>query len=53
SQAVEMKVRQAMTYLTDREKIIKEIMQGYAEVAVSPFSPRSKQHTPALEPRPF
>lgn len=47
------KVRQAMTYLTDREKIIKEIMQGYAEVAVSPFSPRSKQHTPALEPRPF
>ncbi|HHM05921.1 MAG TPA: ABC transporter substrate-binding protein [Gammaproteobacteria bacterium] len=47
------RVRQAMTYLTDRERIIREIMLGYAEVAVSPFSPRSPQHDPALAPRQF
>jgi peptide/nickel transport system substrate-binding protein len=45
------RVRQAMTYLTDRKGIINEIMLGYAEVAISPFSPRSKQHNKSLEPR--
>jgi len=45
------RVRQAMTYLTDREAIIKEIMLGYAETAISPFSPRSKQHNRELSPR--
>jgi peptide/nickel transport system substrate-binding protein len=47
------RVRQAMTYLTDRKRIINEIMLGYAEVAVSPFNPRSKQHDPALKARDF
>jgi len=47
------RVRQAMTYLTDRETIIDEIMLGYGEVAISPFSPRSKQHNPALTPRSY
>lgn len=47
------RVRQAMTYLTDRQRIIDEIMLGYAEVAVSPFNPRSKQHDPELESRQF
>ena len=47
------RVRQAMTWLTDRARIIDEIMLGYAEPAVSPFSPRSRQHDPAIEPRPF
>lgn len=47
------RVRQAMTYLTDRQRIIDEIMLGYAEVAVSPFNPRSKQHDPELDPRRF
>ena len=45
------RVRQAMTYLTDREKILKDIYLGYAEVAISPFSPRSKQHDKSLEAR--
>ena len=45
------RVRQAMTYLTDREKIIKDILLGYAEVAISPFSPRSKQHDENLTAR--
>lgn len=47
------RVRQAMTYLTDQERIIKEILLGFAEPAVSPFSPRSYQHDPSLKPRPF
>ena len=49
----DQRVRQAMTYLTDRQRIIDEIMLGYAEVAVSPFNPRSKQHNPELGPRQF
>ncbi len=49
----DQRVRQAMTYLTDRQRIIDEIMLGYGEVAISPFNPRSKQHNPALSPRNF
>lgn len=45
------RVRQAMTYLTDRERLIKDIHLGYAEPAISPFSPRSKQHNKSLSPR--
>ncbi len=47
------KVRLAMTYLTDRQRIIDDIYLGYAEPAISPFSPRSKQHNPALVPRKY
>ncbi len=47
------RVRQAMTYLTDRQRIIDEIMLGYGEVAISPFNPRSKQHNLSLKPRDF
>jgi peptide/nickel transport system substrate-binding protein len=45
------RVRQAMTYLTDRDKIISDIYLGYAEIAISPFSPRSKQHDTSLVAR--
>jgi len=47
------RVRQAMTFLTDREGLINEVMLGYAETAISPFSPRSKQHNKQLKPRTF
>lgn len=47
------RVRQAMTYLTDRKRIIDEIMLGYGEVAISPFNPRTAQHNPSLEPREY
>ena len=47
------RVREAMTYLTDRQKIIDEIYLGYGEVAVSPFNPQSKQHDQSLKPRPY
>ncbi len=45
------RVRQAMTYLIDRERVIKDIYLGHAEIAISPFNPRSKQHDPTLKPR--
>jgi len=45
------RVRQAMTYLTDRERVIDEIMLGYGEVAISPFNPRSHQHNKSLTAR--
>jgi peptide/nickel transport system substrate-binding protein len=48
----DVRVRQAMTYLTDVERVIDEVLLGYAEPAVSPFSPRSKQHDPLLLPVP-
>lgn len=47
------RVRQAMTYLTDRERVIEEIMLGYGETAISPFNPRSKQHNKDLAPRSY
>ncbi|MEW5757162.1 MAG: peptide-binding protein [Pseudomonadota bacterium] len=53
SRFADPRVRQAMTYLTDRQRIVDEIYLGYAEVAVSPFSPRSRQHDPAIEARQF
>ncbi|MDX5363181.1 MAG: ABC transporter substrate-binding protein, partial [Pseudazoarcus pumilus] len=46
------RVRMAMTYLTDVERVIQDVYLGYAERAVSPFSPRSKQHDAALTPIP-
>ena len=47
------RVRQAMSYLTDVDRIIKDVLLGYAEPAVSPFSKASKQHDEALQPYPF
>jgi peptide/nickel transport system substrate-binding protein len=46
------RVRQAISALTDVPRVIDEIMLGYAEQAVSPFSPRSPQHDPELVPQP-
>lgn len=47
------RVRQALTYLTDVQRIIKDVHLNYAEPAVSPFNPRSKQHDPSLQPWAF
>ncbi|NJA07594.1 ABC transporter substrate-binding protein [Methylococcaceae bacterium WWC4] len=44
------RVRQAMTYLTDTGRIIKDVFLGYAEPAISPFGNASKQHDSALQP---
>jgi peptide/nickel transport system substrate-binding protein len=44
------RVRQAMSYLTDVQRIIKDVFLNYAEPAISPFSNTSKQHDTALQP---
>ncbi len=44
------RVRRAMSHLTDVQRVIQEVLLGYAEPAVSPFSPRSPQHDPELLP---
>lgn len=47
------RVREAMTYLTDKQRIVDEIMLGYGEPAVGPFNPQGKQHAPDLKPREY
>ncbi len=53
SRFADKRVRQAMTYLTDRQRIIDEIMLGYGEIAISPFNPRSHQHDKGLTARDY
>lgn len=47
------RVRQAMTYLTDVNRVIKDVFLDYAEPAVSPFGHAGKQHDSALQPYQF
>jgi len=44
------RVRQAMSHLTDVDRIIKEVFLDYAEPAVSPFGNASQQHDTSLVP---
>lgn len=46
-------VRQAMTLLTDRERMIKELFLGYASVASGPFTPLAKQPSPNVKAWPY
>jgi peptide/nickel transport system substrate-binding protein len=45
----DQRIRLAMTYLTDIDRIIKDVFLDYSEPAVSPFSKTSKQHDNALQ----
>ena len=47
------RVRLAMTYLTDVNRIINDVLLGYAEPAITPFSKTSKQHDSSLQPYSF
>jgi peptide/nickel transport system substrate-binding protein len=47
------RVRQAMTMLVDRERMIQEVMLGYAVSATGPFSPSSKQCDSEIKPWPY
>ncbi|MFN3987666.1 MAG: peptide-binding protein [Rhodocyclaceae bacterium] len=49
SRFADPRVRRAMSHLTDLPRLIDEVFLGYAEVAISPFSPRSKQHDASIE----
>jgi len=47
------RVRQAMTLLLDREKMIRDIWDGIGIVGKSPFSPQSPASNPAVETLPY
>jgi peptide/nickel transport system substrate-binding protein len=47
------RVRQAMSYLTDIQRIIKDVFLDYAEPAISPFGKSGKQHDSSLQPYSF
>lgn len=47
------RVRQAMTYLTDRQRIIDEVRLGYGTPAYGPFNPQLQQNNSDLAARPF
>ncbi|MGA2232513.1 MAG: ABC transporter substrate-binding protein [Tepidisphaeraceae bacterium] len=47
------RVRKAMTMLVDRQAIVRDILHGYASVAVGPFSPLSPQTDHDLKPMPY
>lgn len=49
----DQRVRLAMTYLTDVDRIINDVFLGYAEPAITPFSKTSKQHDGSLQPYSF
>jgi len=45
------RVRQAMTWIIDKQKIIDDVYLGYRKPAVSPFGEGSPQHDPTIKPR--
>ncbi|MBI1335626.1 MAG: hypothetical protein GC164_01535 [Phycisphaera sp.] len=47
------RVRQAMTYLIDRQRIAKEVMLGYASPTSGPFDDKSRQADPDIKPREY
>ena len=47
------KVRQALSYLIDRKKILKDVFFDLADTVTGPFSPNSDACNPALAPYPF
>lgn len=47
------RVRQAMTYLTDRQGICEDILLGYSTPANGPYPPGSPQKNPGLETRAY
>jgi peptide/nickel transport system substrate-binding protein len=47
------RVRQAMTMLIDRERIVNEVLMGLGVVANGPFEPGSDQADPAIKPWPY
>jgi len=47
------RVRQAMTYLTERQRICDEVFKGYATPATGPWVKGSQQADPTIEPRPY
>jgi peptide/nickel transport system substrate-binding protein len=47
------RVRRAMTMLTDRQAIVRDIMRGYSTVISGPFSTLLPQSDPSVKPWPY
>ena len=47
------RVRQALTMLIDRQRLIDQVMLGYATLATGPFNPQSRQYDNEVEPWPY
>lgn len=47
------RVRRALAMLIDRQRLIREVMLGYATEATGPFNPASKQCSENVKPLPF
>ena len=47
------RVRQAMTMLTNRQRLINEVLHGYGKITTGPFNPLSKQYNHDIKPWPF
>jgi peptide/nickel transport system substrate-binding protein len=47
------RVRQAMTMLVDRQKIIETIRLGLGQIGVSPFAPQARDFNPNIKPLPY
>ncbi len=52
SKFADKRVRQALTMLIDRPRMIDEIMRGYAEISTGPFNPLGFQNSPNVSPWP-
>lgn len=46
------RVREAMSLLTDVDRVLDEIFLGYGKPAASPFTDGSDQHDPSIQPMP-
>jgi peptide/nickel transport system substrate-binding protein len=53
SQFADPRVRRALTMLTDREKIIDNILYGLGTICTGPFHPSGDQADPTIKPWPF
>lgn len=49
----DVRVRRAMTMLIDRDRLVREVMLGYATVTSGPFAPEGEQNDKALAPLPY
>ncbi len=49
----DVRIRKAMTLLSDRERIVKDIYLGYGSVISGPFGPTSPQADPTIKPLPY
>src|SRR5215471_5585831 len=47
------RVRQAMTMLVDRQKIIETIRLGFGQIGVTPFAPKARDFNPNIKPLPY